>query len=95
MSRIIARQVMGDVLRARRRTILINSKKGRRRLNQADIARRTGISNSYVSEIERGKKEISSEHLWMLIPAYELTLSELYSEITEEIKRREHASTNS
>jgi len=86
---------MGDVLREKRKTIIIDSKYGRRRLTQADVARKTGISTSYVSEIEMGKKEISSEHLWALISAYNLTLSDLYSEMTEELRRKENAGRHS
>lgn len=86
MDRIIAREIQGRILREMR------NKTG---ITQRTAAKRAGTSASYISELERGIKEMSSEHLWSLVVrAYNLTLSELYEEISKEMRRMEDASRN-
>ena len=69
---------MGDELRAERR---------RRGETQADVAGRAGISVQYLSEVERGRKEPSSEVLAAAAGALELTLLDLIVAVA----RRLHA----
>jgi len=62
------RHLLGDQLRAARR---------RRGDTLEETARRAGISPQYLSEIERGRKEPSSEMIAAVAGALELTLAEL------------------
>ncbi|MBK7821416.1 MAG: helix-turn-helix transcriptional regulator [Tessaracoccus sp.] len=53
----------------------------RRRLDEgqrlADVAKRAGVSPQYLSEIERGRKDASSEVLAAVAGALDLTVREL------------------
>ncbi|MGI8417958.1 MAG: helix-turn-helix domain-containing protein [Nakamurella sp.] len=62
------RELAGDVLRDERT---------RQRRTLSDVAERAGISPQYLSEVERGSKEPSSEMLSSICGALGLTLSEL------------------
>jgi DNA-binding XRE family transcriptional regulator len=62
------RRLVGDELRAERR---------RRGQTQAEVAGRAGISVQYLSELERGRKEPSSEVLAAAAGALELSLLDL------------------
>jgi DNA-binding XRE family transcriptional regulator len=62
------RQVAGDVVRERRRTL---------GLRLRDVADRAGISPQYLSEVERGRKEPSSEMLSSICGALGLPLLDL------------------
>jgi transcriptional regulator with XRE-family HTH domain len=74
--RPLLRTVVGDVLR-------------RTRLDQrrtlADVARSARISMQYLSEIERGRKEASSEILAALCGALRLDLSELLAAVGRDL----------
>jgi ribosome-binding protein aMBF1 (putative translation factor) len=72
------RVLVGDRLRDERR---------RRGETQADVAARAGISVQYLSELERGRKEPSSEVLAATAGALDLTLLDL----TVAVARRLHA----
>ena len=62
------REVTGRVLREARH---------RRAQTLAEVAARAGVSMPYLSEIERGRKEPSSEVLAAVAGALDLTLTEL------------------
>ncbi|MCP3805028.1 helix-turn-helix transcriptional regulator [Allokutzneria sp. A3M-2-11 16] len=53
-----------------------------------DIAERAGISPQYLSEIERGRKEPSSEMIAAVTGALGVELDELLAGIAVEVRRR-------
>lgn len=53
----------------------------------ADVARRAGVSTQYLSEIERGRKEPSSEVLKAVGAALSLTLLDLTSRVSGALAR--------
>lgn len=53
----------------------------------ADVARRAGVSTQYLSEIERGRKEPSSEVLEAVGSALSLTLLDLTSRVSGALAR--------
>jgi transcriptional regulator with XRE-family HTH domain len=67
----LLRNLIGGVLRARRTDL------GR---TLDDVAARSGISAQYISEVERGRKEASSEVLAALCVTLDLTLPDLLGE---------------
>lgn len=67
------RDVVGAVLRESR------SRRGER---LADVAVRAGVSPQYLSEVERGRKEPSSEILAAVADALDLTLADLTRRVT-------------
>lgn len=52
----------------------------------ADTAERAGVSPQYLSEIERGLKEPSSEMIAAVAGALEVTLVELTAAVAEELR---------
>jgi transcriptional regulator with XRE-family HTH domain len=54
----------------------------------ARTAERAGISPQYLSEIERGRKEPSSEMIAALAGALDTTLADLTLAVTEDLRRR-------
>jgi transcriptional regulator with XRE-family HTH domain len=62
------RQGLGRQLRAER---------GRRGERISDVAQRAGVSPQYLSELERGKKDPSSEILSAVAGALEVTVAQL------------------
>jgi transcriptional regulator with XRE-family HTH domain len=78
----LLREVLGDVLR-RART------KQRRTLREVSDAAR--VSLGYLSEVERGRKEASSELLSAICAALDVPLSQLLVEAGEQLARRERA----
>ena len=56
-----------------------------------DVARAARVSLGYLSEVERGQKEASSELLNSICEALGLTLGSLMSEVTREITSAESA----
>jgi DNA-binding XRE family transcriptional regulator len=56
-----------------------------------DTARRAGISPQYLSEMERGLKEPSSEMISAVAGALETSLAEIASEIGRDLGRRSTA----
>ncbi|MEL5992284.1 helix-turn-helix domain-containing protein [Microbacterium phosphatis] len=52
----------------------------------ADVARRAGISVQYLSEIERGRKEASSEMVAAVLGALDGTLLDLTSGVAEDLR---------
>jgi transcriptional regulator with XRE-family HTH domain len=54
---------------------------------RADVAHRAGVSTQYLSEIERGRKEPSSEVLEAVGAALSLTLLDLTSRVSGALAR--------
>ena len=79
---VLLRSLLGDVLR-------------RHRLDQArtlrEVSSSARISLGYLSEVERGVKEASSELLAAICDALDLRLSELLSEVAHEVAGAEPA----
>jgi DNA-binding XRE family transcriptional regulator len=72
------REVLGSRLRALRAD---------RDETLAKTAERAGISPQYLSEIERGRKEPSSEMIAALAGALDTTLADLTLAVTEDLRR--------
>ena len=68
----LLRTVLGDVLRRARRE---------QRRTLADVARAARVSMPYLSEVERGRKEVSSEVLAAICAALGIELAELLTEV--------------
>jgi transcriptional regulator with XRE-family HTH domain len=79
--RPLLRTLVGDVLRRNRL--------GQRR-TLADVARDARVSVPYLSEVERGRKEASSEVLAAVCGALRIDLSELLAGVGRDLTR-EHA----
>lgn len=63
----------------------IREARQRRRETLAEVAGRAGISVQYLSEIERGRKEPSSEVLAAVVGALQLTLVDLTVAVSREL----------
>jgi transcriptional regulator with XRE-family HTH domain len=74
------REVLGERLRSLRR---------RRGRTLSETAAQAGISPQYLSEIERGRKEPSSEMIAAVAGALGSTLLDLTSQVTDDLRRRE------
>jgi transcriptional regulator with XRE-family HTH domain len=72
------RQAVGQELREERRAT------GR---TLASVAREAGVSTQYLSEVERGRKEPSSEVLGAVAGALDLRLVDLTSRVSEQLTR--------
>jgi transcriptional regulator with XRE-family HTH domain len=73
---ILLRRLLGDVLRERRRD------QGRTLREVSGAAR---VSLGYLSEVERGQKEASSELLGSICEALEVPLSEVLREVSDNL----------
>jgi transcriptional regulator with XRE-family HTH domain len=78
----LLRRVLGDTLRGRRL-------RQRRTLREVSGAAR--VSLGYLSEVERGQKEASSELLASICEALNVKLSDVLSEVSENMRRSERA----
>ncbi|HEY2088147.1 MAG TPA: transcriptional regulator ClgR [Mycobacterium sp.] len=78
----LLREVLGDVLRRAR------TKQGRTLRQVSDSAR---VSLGYLSEVERGRKEASSELLSAICDALDVSLSQLLVDASEQLIRQERA----
>jgi transcriptional regulator with XRE-family HTH domain len=78
----LLREVLGDVLRRAR------TKQGRTLRQVSDSAR---VSLGYLSEVERGRKEASSELLSAICDALDVPLSQLLVDASEQLARTERA----
>lgn len=76
----LLREVIGDVLRRAR------TSQGRTLREVSDSAR---VSLGYLSEVERGRKEASSELLTAICDALEVPLSELLVNAGQQLARQE------
>ncbi|MGN6130433.1 MAG: helix-turn-helix domain-containing protein [Nocardioidaceae bacterium] len=79
---VLFRRLLGEVLRAQR------IRQGRT-LRQVSADAR--VSLGYISEIERGQKEASSELLASLCAALDVPLSEILSEVSDAVAMEEAA----
>lgn len=79
---ILLRRLLGDVLRRQRQ------RQGRTLREVSSSAR---VSLGYLSEVERGQKEASSELLASICDALELRMSELLREVSDELALAELA----
>jgi transcriptional regulator with XRE-family HTH domain len=70
------RSTLGAVLRRRREA---------NEWSLVDIATGAGISTAHLSEVERGRKDISTDRLVLLARALETTVGELYMELAREL----------
>ena len=78
----LLRRVLGDTLRGRRL-------RQRRTLREVSGAAR--VSLGYLSEVERGQKEASSELLASICEALDVKMSDVLSEVSENMRRSERA----
>jgi transcriptional regulator with XRE-family HTH domain len=78
----LLREVIGDVLRRAR------TEQGRTLREVSDTAR---VSLGYLSEVERGRKEASSELLSAICGALDVPLSRVLADAGEEMERAELA----
>ena len=74
--KLLLRTLLGDVLRRARH--------GQRR-TLADVARAARVSMPYLSELERGRKEASSEVLAAVCAALRVELSDVLAEVGQEL----------
>ena len=79
---VLFRRLLGEVLRAQR------MRQGRT-LRQVSADAR--VSLGYISEIERGQKEASSELLASMCSALDVPLSEILSEVSDAVALEEAA----
>ena len=77
---VLMRQVIGEELRRRR------NEQGR---TLRDVSRDAQVSLGYLSELERGQKEASSELLAAVCTALDTPLSILLAGVSTEVARRE------
>jgi transcriptional regulator with XRE-family HTH domain len=82
VSVVIFRRLLGEVLRAQR------MRQGRTLRQVSGEAR---VSLGYISEIERGQKEASSELLASICAALDVPLSEILSEVSDAVALEEAA----
>ncbi|MCW2541768.1 MAG: helix-turn-helix motif [Frankiales bacterium] len=82
----VLRHVVGETLRAVRL-------RQRRTLREVSAAAR--VSLGYLSEIERGHKEPSSELLAAICEALGVPLSEVFLAVSDTLRRQERASVHS
>jgi transcriptional regulator with XRE-family HTH domain len=71
---VLFRRLLGDVLRAQRM---------RRGMTLREVSADARVSLGYISEIERGQKEASSELLASLCAALDLPLSVVLREVSD------------
>jgi len=76
----VLRQVVGETLRAMRM---------RQRRTLREVSSTARVSLGYLSEVERGQKEPSSELLAAICGALDIELSELFTEVSQQLRREE------
>ncbi len=81
---ILLRRLLGDVLRERRQ------EQGRTLREVSSVAR---VSLGYLSEVERGQKEASSELLGSICEALDVPMSELLREVSDNLALAEAVSS--
>lgn len=79
---VLFRRLLGDVLRDRRM---------RRGMTLREVSAEARVSLGYISEIERGQKEASSELLASLCTALDAPLSEVLHEVSVAVAMEEAA----
>src|SRR5438552_9218858 len=81
----VLRQVVGETLRALRL---------RQRRTLREVSSSARVSLGYLSEVERGQKEPSSELLAAICGALDVELSELFAEVSQTLRREEKLAVN-
>jgi transcriptional regulator with XRE-family HTH domain len=76
----VLRQVVGETLRSLRL---------RQRRTLREVSASARVSLGYLSEVERGQKEPSSELLAAIAGALDVDLSELFAEVAATLRREE------
>lgn len=79
---VVVRRLMGDVLRRHR------VEQGR---TLREVSAAAQVSLGYLSEVERGRKEASSELLAAICQALDIPLSEVLREVSEDMVQVEAA----
>ena len=79
---VLFRRLLGDVLRAQRM---------RRGMTLREVSAEARVSLGYISEIERGQKEASSELLASLCGALDVPLSDVLREVSDAVAVEETA----
>lgn len=79
---VLVRHVLGEVLREER------VRQGR---TLRDVSKEAMVSLGYISEIERGVKEASSECLAAVCSALDIPLSSVLELVSQELRREESA----
>ncbi len=77
---IVLRQVIGDELRRRRQD------QGR---TLRDVSAAAAVSLGYLSEVERGQKEASSELLAAICGALDVPLSDVLTSVSSQVAEQE------
>jgi transcriptional regulator with XRE-family HTH domain len=73
---VLLRELLGETLRRRRRA---------QKRTLRDVSKQANVSLGYLSEIERGHKEPSSELLASVCGALQVRLSEVLAEVSREV----------
>jgi transcriptional regulator with XRE-family HTH domain len=81
---VLFRRLLGDVLRDRRM---------QRGLTLREVSKEARVSLGYISEIERGQKEASSELLASLCHALDMPLSDVLRNVSDAVALEEAALT--
>jgi transcriptional regulator with XRE-family HTH domain len=81
---VLLRQEIGDVLREQRR---------QQSRTLREVSARARVSLGYLSEVERGQKEASSELLASICGALDLPLSSVLSQVSERVAVAERVTT--
>jgi transcriptional regulator with XRE-family HTH domain len=79
---VLFRRLLGDVLRAERLS---------RGMTLREVSKEARVSLGYISEIERGQKEASSELLASLCGALDVALSEVLRDVSDAVAVEEAA----
>ncbi|PUA79172.1 helix-turn-helix domain-containing protein [Nocardioides currus] len=79
---VLFRRLLGDVLRSERM---------QRGMTLREVSAEARVSLGYISEIERGQKEASSELLASLCMAMDLPLSDVLREVSDAVALEERA----
>ena len=79
---VLFRRLLGDVLRSTRM---------QRGMTLREVSAEARVSLGYISEIERGQKEASSELLASLCSALEVPLSDVLREVSDQVAIQERA----
>src|SRR5688572_13302590 len=79
---VLFRRLLGDVLRSTRM---------QRGMTLREVSAEARVSLGYISEIERGQKEASSELLASLCGALDVALSEVLREVSDQVAIQERA----
>ena len=79
---VLFRRLLGDVLRSRRM---------QRGMTLREVSADARVSLGYISEIERGQKEASSELLASLCGALDVALSDVLREVSDAVATEERS----